>query len=289
MEDIMALDDGLKDEDAFFSVRAISRINDTFYNLFVSPWVRFGSKLAAGGYSPEILRQIHPMRTQRYMLSDLNPLMIPVKQAAAFVKEDGRRQPASEDNMFKQMEKQVSDIIVSGLDVFREARDVACEQVFKAVYENPWMKVFEPYSDTDAKQETESNLEDLRRQDGNKWRDLMSEGSFPEAMIRIFLAIGLADRKISRKGYALLGELVRTHRRMKNITDKDLQRILNIQARILQTDTEKAIETLKDLLDTKTARKEAATLIRKGLKHLSRDLNKSEQVVLEKIFNVMKA
>jgi len=283
MEDIMALDDGLEDEDAFYPVQTISRINDTFYNLFVSPWIKSGVKQIAGGHSAEILRQMHPMRSQRYMLSDLNPWMIPVKKAAETIKEEGNRQPASEDNVFKQMEKQVSDSIVASLDLYREIRDSACEQVFKAMYENPWMKVFEPFHDSDSKQKAESNLEELRRHDSNKWRKLMTEGSFPEAMIRIFLAIGLADQKITREGYELLGELVRSHRRMKNIKDTDLQKMLHMQARILQTDTEQAIKTLKDLLSTKTARKEAAALIRKGVKQLTRDLNPSELVVLEKI------
>jgi pimeloyl-ACP methyl ester carboxylesterase len=287
MEDIMAMDDGLEDEDAFFPVRTVSRINDTFYELFVSPWVKFGMKLAAGGYSAEILKEMHPMRTQRYLLSDLNPMMEPVKLAASEIRKEDNRQPASEDNIFKQVEKNVSESIVSSLDLFRDMRDSACEQVFKLLYENPWMKIFEPAKSARESKNSEYNLEELRRQDGNKWRKLMAEGNFPEAMTRIFLAVGLADHEISREGYELLGELVRSNRRMKDISDKDLQQTLYIQARILQTDTEQAIDTLKDLLPTKTARKEALSLIRKGVKMFSRDLNEQEQVVLEKIKKVI--
>ena len=135
----------------------------------------------------------------------------------------------------------------------------------------------------------EVQLEELRRRDANHWRKAMLEGDFPEAIIRIFLAIGFADSEMQRKGYELMGTLIKENRRLRDISARDLKKIVRTQARILQTDTDQAIDTLVHLLPNKKARREALSLIKKGVKMTARELDPREQIVLDKITKVINA
>ena len=78
MEDILQFDDGLEDEDPFVAVNTLSRFNDVTYRMLVSPWIRAAMNEPASEY----LRQLHPLRMQRYMVSDANPLCWPLKWMA---------------------------------------------------------------------------------------------------------------------------------------------------------------------------------------------------------------
>jgi hypothetical protein len=86
-----------------------------------------------------------------------------------------------------------------------------------------------------------------------------------------------------------MGRLIDENRRMKDISNKDLQKIVRTQARILQTDTDQAIESLARLLRTKKDRQAALALIKKALKLADRQPNAQEKVVLDKITTVLKA
>ena len=74
----------------------------------------------------------HPLRVQRWALSDLNPLLWPLPALASAVKA-GRR-PAPPDNPYRQAEKAVSDVITAGLDLYRDLRDAAMEALFFQIY-----------------------------------------------------------------------------------------------------------------------------------------------------------
>jgi hypothetical protein len=132
-DDILALDDGLEDEKAFLAVRQTSETMDLLYRTFVSPWIRLGTNDAVA----EGIRQMHPLRMQRYLFSDWNPWMAPVKAWAGTIKSADKRQPAETDNPFKAWEAYWSEVVVDGLNRYRDVRDAACESMFKTMYESP--------------------------------------------------------------------------------------------------------------------------------------------------------
>ena len=82
-------------------------------------------------------RLLNPVRMQRWMFSDLNPWMAPVKAMAESVRAD--RRPAPPDNPFSRLERTASKQIEEALDQYRDARDELTERVFKAIYESPWL------------------------------------------------------------------------------------------------------------------------------------------------------
>jgi pimeloyl-ACP methyl ester carboxylesterase len=143
IKDLMALNEGkeeMEGEDADFSrVATISEMNDRLYNTFASPLV----KMLSTETSAEVMKQLHPLRVNKYIFSDtINPFMLIFKTLAPFVKKD--RSPVSPDNPFTALEKSVSDSIVTLLDGYQNIRDHFEETLFFTIYENPWMKLLFP-------------------------------------------------------------------------------------------------------------------------------------------------
>jgi len=143
IKDLMALNADkatMQEEDADFSrVAAVSEMNDWLYNTFASPFV----KMLSTETSAEAMKQLHPLRVNKYIFSDtINPLMLIFKTLAPVVKKD--RSPVSPDNPFTALEKSVSDSIVTLFDGYQNIRDHFEETLFFTIYENPWMKLLFP-------------------------------------------------------------------------------------------------------------------------------------------------
>ena len=283
MDDILAFDDGLEDENAFLAVRQISEAADLFYRNAVSPWIR----LVNNDVMAETMRQLHPMRAQRVLLSDRNPWMTFFKNGAAHIKGDDRRQPAAQENPFRAWETLMSGMIVDGLNLYRDTRDAACEMMFQAIYESPWMKLLADFAGAGTPQ-NDRQLEELRRRDAQRRRKHMTAGEFPDAMVRIFLAIGFADQVVRRKGYQAIQRLFAVSPRMKDLGHEDIRQIVREQARIVQTDADQAIATLPRLFSSRKDRRDALAMLDQAVATLGRALETQEQVVLERIQAVLK-
>ena len=133
IDDILALDDGRDDEQAFEVVKRVSEINQGLYDTFVSPVV----KSMSSEWSASAIRALSPARLERTLFSDFNPWTHWVKAMAETVRENRRLTAA--DNPFVQVEHQVSQRIEQSLDAFRDIRDDMYERAFKAIYGSPWL------------------------------------------------------------------------------------------------------------------------------------------------------
>jgi pimeloyl-ACP methyl ester carboxylesterase len=157
IKDLLAFNEGqeeMKEEDADFSrVAEVSEINDWLYNTLAGPWV----KLISTDTTAEIMKQLHPLRVNKYIFSDkINPLMLIFKTLAPVVKDN--RIPVSPDNPFSAIEKTVSDNIVTVLDGYQKIRDHFAETLFYAIYENPFMKMLYPETSPEKKPDTEQEI-----------------------------------------------------------------------------------------------------------------------------------
>lgn len=115
--------------DAFERVRQLSESNTALYKTFVSPWVQ----ALTTPWSAELLRTLHPARTERLLFSGhFNPWLKAMAGQAAQVR--AQRAPAAEDNPFKALEGQVSRSISEGLEAWRQSRDAGYEQLFGWMY-----------------------------------------------------------------------------------------------------------------------------------------------------------
>lgn len=280
MEDILNHDDGLDDETAFNAVSTLSRFNDKMYLSFISPAVR----AMINETTAESIRQMHPLRVQRYICSDINPFFWPYKYMAPWVKEN--RKMVGPDNPFLKMEQQFSEAMISSLDTFRDYRDSLLGETFKFIYENRWMQTLFP---------EESRVEDLARETGDPvrssiekelWRKTMREGGFETAVVRIVLLTASADHAIDRREYTAAQNIVENSVRLSKLERSQRKQLLKQQSAIVAHDREEAINTLIDLLPLKSDRQKAYDAAH-AIASADMQISDKEKQLLEKIGKVL--
>ncbi|RYJ00523.1 MAG: DUF3141 domain-containing protein, partial [Acetobacteraceae bacterium] len=127
MADIRARSGEAKNE-AFPAVARISALNQSVYDLFVSPVVR----RMATEETAEARRQMNPMRLRRTLVSDRNPAMAPIPALAEAAR--ANRRPAAPTNPFLAWERLWAQGIEKSFDLYRDMRDGWTEYAFHAVY-----------------------------------------------------------------------------------------------------------------------------------------------------------
>jgi len=246
MEDIRALDDDVDDEAVFGPVARLSTLNDLFYQLMVSPFVRpaVTEALAEG------IRQMHPLRTTKYSFSDINPWMLPFKSLAEQARSN--RRSVDESNPFMALEKQVSANISDTLDFVRNARDLGQELWFQSVYHNPWLQSwFCGSQDKGCAAPDECRAE---------WLEDAANGGFAEGVVRLVSALAHAGDSIDRHILEAFQDISHKDKRLKKLVSTELADAVQKQACILAADPELAMETLAVLLPEPTDRKAALAI-----------------------------
>jgi hypothetical protein len=113
---------------AFAAAARMSELTHSIYRTFWQPIVRWPTSRL--GISPAGWT-----RLSYTMFADSNTMMKGVASLAEQV--TANRKPASPDNLFLELQKQVSDQIIAVLDAFRDARDRMAEQMFFGIYGSP--------------------------------------------------------------------------------------------------------------------------------------------------------
>jgi tellurite resistance protein len=253
IDDILAMDDGLEDEAAFVPVDAVSKANDALYRQWIRPWVRAFTT----PWTAEALRQLHPLRMQRTMCSDANPLLWPLDFWSSLVKEN--RRAVAADNPFAALETDFSENMKVALNLYRDIRDSTQEWLFKAIYNNPWTTFWwgsgEPaQADEDSQDREVAALQ--RRREVAFARRHIHQGGFAEAIIRIIVAVVNAEASLDKRQYQAAENVIRRHKQFYE-SPAEVKKILQTQARVLGADTKKALEGLSVLLPSQEQRKEA--------------------------------
>jgi pimeloyl-ACP methyl ester carboxylesterase/tellurite resistance protein len=260
VEDILKLGDGREHEQAFETVARISEINEGLYDTFLSPWVKMWSNAATG----EAMRMMHPLRLQRFLLSDLNPAMWPVRIMAEMVRSD--RRPAAADNALVKTEHAVSDQIEQALNSYRDARDRLQELAFKTIYNSPIIEAVaglrapladarKPRARNEAlDKQVEAKIAAIRSREG--------QGGFVEAVVRIMLAGAKAQRMLDARGFRLAQHLASEHPKLKDLSPERLKAIAKEEAFMIRFDEEHALASLPELLPSEAERREAVKIAR---------------------------
>jgi tellurite resistance protein len=282
MKNILDLDDGLQDEEAFFPANTISRLNDDFYRIFLSPWVR----AAVSETTAETIRQMHPLRVERYALSDLNPIMQPVKLLAETVK--AYRQPVSVENPFLTMETLFSEVVQTGLTYYRDMRDLSQEFWFKSLYGTPWMKwLFAPREQVGQAKSAARKIDKKTRLRRKAWAQMAAvEGGFVEAMVRIFIAVAGANRILDKREFSVAEKIIQANGRLRRPAADHYKVMIKEQARVLELNEKLALEGLAQLLPTRKDRIEAFR-IAKQIASADEKLDKREQAMLDRIRRIL--
>ncbi len=275
--DIASYDDGTEDETDFSVVSKVSEANDNTYQLLMRPWVKFWTT----ELSAEIIRYLHPLRVQRYVFADINPLMRPVKNIASIVRQN--RKPAAKDNPFTAMEKAFSDYVDGVLDIYRDNRDLNQESLFQMLYSSDLMRMFFP----PLKKVTHPDTELQKQADDDKRLKAVEEGGHAAGLIRIFMAIARTNGQVKRRHYEMAEEITRTHKVLNKLRPLQFKKIMHEQTAILQADEEKALNALAVLIKDKDDRMEALSIARR-LCLVDGVYSDTEKDMLEKIKSGLK-
>ena len=201
LDDIRALGyNDVADERKFAAVARLSEINLGLYRTFLQPWV----KMMVNDQTAQWLRKVNPLHLQYELFSDMNPFMQPVAQLAEQV--HAQRRPASPDNSFVALQEQVSQLVITALDTYRDLRDQTYEAIFHAIYGAPQVQALLGFkaSDEPPRRWPGFQPEELAfiEQKIAELKALIPEGGLREAVGRSILYIGLADTFVDERGFA---------------------------------------------------------------------------------------
>ena len=242
--DILALDDGRGDEQAFEVVKRVSQINQSLYDRFGSPVVKAWSSEALARW----LRETNPARAERWLLSDANPAMAWVKWAADAVRQ--QRLPVADDNPWRQAERRMSTQIEQALDQVRDARDEMAERMFKALYGSPWLSAAVGIDDPASPPAKAANWEqqELRRMKRLAAEAQFEQGTLLDAWARMLLYIGNEQRVVDERPFNMMQRLIAEMQPARAPTLAALKAAIKRQAYLLALDEERAIEALPRLV-----------------------------------------
>jgi hypothetical protein len=259
IDDILALDDGRRDEQAFEVANRVSQINQGLYDTFASPVVKAMSNEATA----RVLRDTNPARLERWFFSDLNPWMLWVKTMAETVR--ANRRPVAADNPFRKIEHDASDRIEQALDQYRDVRDDVSERMFKAIYESPWLAAavgVEPESlGRRGPQSTTWEQDELKRLKRKELEAHVEEGTLLDAWARLLIYVrpeGPVDERPFNMVRRIIEEL-----KPENVPSlAALKAAVKRQALVLALDEERAIRALPKLAPEMRHRRQGYDAVR---------------------------
>ncbi len=251
----------LEDERRFAAVERLSEINLGLYRQFAQPVLRSLSSEAQAA----LAREMHPLRLCYTLLSDRNPWMASVAQAAGSVRK--KRTPAAADNPFTAWQNMVSDNVVRSLEAYADWRDRMYEYTFLGLFGQPWLQAALGLSAHDGPPrsrpgEDPEHLERIER----KIAELtarMDQGGPAEAGIRALLYVKLeAGTGADERSFALLQRACKEHA----IGLEAFKAIARDQYFMLVLDEERAMATLPKLFEGHESKaKEVLDIVRRVL------------------------
>ncbi|MBR9905296.1 MAG: DUF3141 domain-containing protein, partial [Gammaproteobacteria bacterium] len=233
-----------EDDRRFATVARISEINLGMYRLFLQPWLKAMMTPEAARF----IRRMHPIRLGYKLLSDRNPLSVPLPVMAEAVRKN--RHPVSQDNLFKALETMGSDQLVAGLNAMRDLRDSNTEKMFMDIYGQPLLQAAVGlYGDAHVHRRRPGAEPEHRRfieQRQEELREKIAKGSAHEAVMRsLIYVLGGAPATDERNFKRLRASRAELE---PGIELSDFKNLVREQFFILKLDREQALNSLPDLL-----------------------------------------
>lgn len=253
IDDILHFDVTRDEEVLFSEVRRMSEVHTEAYERAVRPVL----KHVVTKQSAELLRNLHPLRTQRLVFSDKNPIMSHLDPVANKLAQE--RVTVADNNPFLMAQQICAEIIEMQLNLYRDLRDAAAENSFFAIYTSPLTKaMFPPVAN-----EHPSNV----MGDVTKMPEIAKAladielGGLAEATVRMLHLLTKA------RGYVRRTRLERELLALKKtdlfpeLNEDSITKLLHVQSLIVDFAPKQAISTLTVLLSTPELKKAALQLV----------------------------
>ena len=264
------------DERPFEAVAEISEFNQRAYELFLQPLVQSTSN----EFTAKLRRQFHPLRFQRWALSDVNPWLAWLGPAADAVK--AHRQKVGSGNAALKVEKAAAATISASLECYRAVRDAASEASFFQTYGN----VFSLYVADKRQVGERAGAPAAEARDLPFVQEALAsirEGGYAQALARVACLL-------ARKGEPLLLSWLQTKQAMVGdyrdllppLAPDEWRRIRGEQEMIVRYEPEQALATLPELLSDPRDRERLITLVQQLLadERVQRATPSAEQVAM---------
>jgi hypothetical protein len=229
------------------------------YDQWLSPMVQAMSSEPVA----KLNRAMNPARMERWLVSDANPAMLPLKWLAQVVRE--QRQVVPADNPFVATEHQASAFIERTLDAYRDARDAAQEDLFIKLYTSPWLTSMlglpAEKPATRARTISAAGLA-LARSQAQALEASIEHGTPLDAAMRMLIHVGADGSGVDERPFVLIRRLLAASGDAGKVKMADVKQAARLQAMVLLADRQRAVAALPKLLpDAATARR-ALALVR---------------------------
>jgi hypothetical protein len=241
------------DERPFEAVAALSELTERAYELLGRPLVR----AATPTWLAKLMRDWHPLRVQRWALSDHNPWLAALAPAASLAR--ANRHPRADDNVLLPLERFVSESIVASLDLYRDVRDATAEALFFQVYGN---MVSLNVADQQQAIRRASRFDPRTLPAVKQVLDTIEEGAAIEGIVRIGLLMAKAGggrRKLS--SMQRVRELIAPARLLDGVSEDEFRRLMHEETIIVEFEPDRAKRALPRLLKTAADRRHAHELL----------------------------
>jgi len=242
------------DEKPFEVVAEVSKMNEKAYTLFGRPLVRS----MVNNETARMGRMLHPLRVQRWLFSDVNPMMWPAATMAPAIRASRKQVP--EDNPFRMLEDVLSETIKGSLDLFRDLRDAASELFF--------FQTYGVMAARGAPEEVETG--GLQRDTATKPYELpyvkevlaaIDRGGYPEAVARVIALVGRYAGPIPRHHLERKGKFVRSDKVLSSLSEDQFRQIRSDAAIMVLLEPEQTLKALPLLLSDKGDRKRVLSML----------------------------
>ena len=245
------------DEKPFEAVKAISEFNQRAYELFGRPLVQ----ALSNEYAAKLTRQFHPLRLQRWSISDLNPWLSWLAPTAQAVK--AQRHALGPDDPTRKLESALSELTSASLDCYRALRDAAAEAAFFQIYGNL------PALYRSDKQGAEMAALPTDPRELSFVKEALAsidKGGYAEALARVAFLMAHQDEPLPLSRLQLAQELIEEYRELlPEIALDQARRIGGEQEIIARYEPDKAVETLPALVSDRKDRARLLTLLERVL------------------------
>jgi len=249
------------DEKPFEAVDAVSEFNQRAYRLFAQPLVQAMSS----DHAAKLGRAFHPLRFQRWALSDYNPWLWWLGPAAAATK--AHRQAVSADEPARRVERMMSEAMSAALDYYRDTRDAMSEAAFFLTYGSLFSLYLADKREADERASGAAVPMDPRELPFVKEAlASLEQGGYAEALARIGALINRVDVPIPLSRLELRRDLVEDYAEfLPALSREQMRRIRGEQDIVVRYEPERALHTLPKLLADAADRERLLTLIERLL------------------------
>jgi hypothetical protein len=272
LEDVVARLNRFKrvDEKPFEAVAALSEFLQGAYRLFAQPLVQ----ATANEATAEASRRFHPLRWQRWAVSDANPWLWWLAPLAETVRE--QRAALEADEPLRQAEAASVDLASAALDLYRDLRDAGSEGAFFQTYGT----LFGLLMAEQAEAARAVTAGDGGQRYVKAALEAVEHGGYAAALARVAALLARRGVAIDLDTIALKKELIADYRELLPPVDfATARRVRGEQDLIVAHAPELALETLPKLLAQRGDRERFARFFERvlGDSRVSQSLFTDEQ------------